>query len=162
MRFALLTTLLFSLFSASTPLFSQCANLITDDRVLDGTHILKTTTQTLVVRGKYSYSISLQSGTRGITARMFSKAGVEFNQDDEIIFMDVNQQRRSYRFIDIGEMKREGVTPVYHNLLQLDMAAIEWFEKGNITTIYIKNNISTGRFSDPIPLHFFDTVRKVD
>ena len=44
--------------------------------------------QTMVVRGNYSYSLSLQSDDKGLTAKLISKGGVEFNQDDEIIFMD--------------------------------------------------------------------------
>ncbi|HQU61373.1 MAG TPA: cell envelope integrity protein TolA, partial [Saprospiraceae bacterium] len=121
---------------------SQCEALITEDRVIEGTHVLRTINQTLVVRGNYTYSLELRSDNKGITAKMFSKAGVEFNQDDEIIFMDENTVRRSYRFIDMGEVITEGGTPVYYNILQLDLGAIQWFANSNITTLYIKNNIS--------------------
>ncbi|MCB0579927.1 MAG: hypothetical protein KDD10_11550, partial [Phaeodactylibacter sp.] len=121
---------------------SQCETLIAEDKVIDGTHILRTTTQTLVVRGNYTYSMELRSDSKGITAKVYSKAGVEFNQDDEIIFMDVNGMRRSYRFVGMGEMEREGGTPVYHNILQLDLAAIQWFAGTGINVLYIKNNIS--------------------
>ena len=121
---------------------SQCEALIVEDKVIDGTHVLRTINQTLVVRGNYTYSMELRSNSKGITAKLFSKAGVEFNQDDEIIFMDDNGMRRSYRFVGMGEMEREGGTPVYHNILQLDLAAIQWFANSGINVLYIKNNIS--------------------
>ena len=57
--------------------------------------------------------------------------------------MDNNDARKSYRFIEMGEMSRQGSgTPVHQNTLQLDLAAIEWFSKVPIKTLYIKNNIS--------------------
>ncbi|MCB0568268.1 MAG: hypothetical protein KDC66_00815, partial [Phaeodactylibacter sp.] len=72
---------------------SQCDALIVEDRVIEGTHILRTSMQTLVVRGNYTYSLELRSDNKGVTAKVYSKAGVEFNQDDEIIFMDENTVR---------------------------------------------------------------------
>jgi len=136
----LLTTLFLILnFWASA---QNCTNVIKDDRIISGTHILKTNPVTLVVRGNYTYSIMLMSDSKGITAKMFSKGGVSFNQDDEIIFMDNTSQRKSYRFIETGELKRGKGTPTYENILALDMAAIKWFATSNINTIYIKNNIS--------------------
>ncbi|MCB0588984.1 MAG: hypothetical protein KDD06_27095, partial [Phaeodactylibacter sp.] len=141
MRFVPFVLLLLFCCSAQNAI-SQCDALIAEDKVLDGTHVLRTTNQTLVVRGNYTYSLELRSDSKGITAKMYSKAGVEFNQDDEIIFMDVNSTRRSYRFIGMGEMEREGGTPVYNNILQLDLAAIQWFASSGINVLYIKNNIS--------------------
>ena len=91
--------------------FSQaqnCATQIEQDKIISGTHILRSKAKTLVVRGNYSYAIHLSSDNKGITALMTSKGGVEFNQDDEVIFMDANKTRRSYRFIGMGEMTTGG------------------------------------------------------
>ncbi|MEM1217664.1 MAG: hypothetical protein AAGH79_02075 [Bacteroidota bacterium] len=120
----------------------NCSSFIADDRVIGGTHLLKTHPQTLVVRGNYSYSIELLTDDKGVLGKMYSKAGVDFNQGDEIIFMDDKSTRKAYRFIEMGEMKAESGTPVHVNLLQLDVAAVDWFSNTNIVTIYIKNNIS--------------------
>ncbi|RMF00759.1 MAG: hypothetical protein D6772_05905, partial [Bacteroidetes bacterium] len=120
----------------------DCAALIVDNRVINQIHILKSQAQTLVVRGSYSYAITLMSDDKGITALMESKGGIEFNQGDEVIFMDANRTRRSYRFTGMGEMLNEGGIPVYTNYLQLAMTAAEWFANSKITTIYLKNNIS--------------------
>ena len=123
--------------------FAQnCSSFIADDRIIGGTHLLKTHPQTLVVRGNYSYSIELITDEKGVLGRVYSKGGVDFNQGDEIIFMDGTSTRKAYRFIEMGEMKTESGTPIHVNLLQLDVAAVEWFSNSNIVTIYIKNNIS--------------------
>jgi hypothetical protein len=133
---------LFMAFLPPLKMSAQCESQIVEDRVIEGTHTLRTMNQTLVVRGNYTYSMELISDKKGITAKVYSKAGVEFNQDDEIIFMDDNTVRRAYRFIGALEASQEGATPVYTNILQLDLAAIQWFASVGINTIYIKNNIS--------------------
>ncbi|MEL6973077.1 MAG: hypothetical protein AAFO02_23135, partial [Bacteroidota bacterium] len=143
MRISIVLVALVSLFSSFFSLQAQtCDQHIADDRIIAGTHILRSVQTTMVVRGNYSYALALMSDDKGITARMESSGGIEFNQDDEVIFMDANQVRRSYRFIGMGEMERQGGIPVHTNLLQLDMTALQWFSDNNITTIYLKNNIS--------------------
>jgi len=108
-----------SLFFATFQLSAQdCSKLIAEDKNIEGTHILRMKTQTLVVRGTYSYSIELMTDDKGVIARVYSKAGVDFNLGDEIIFMDNNNIRKSYRFIEMGEMSTEGTTPVHSNILQ--------------------------------------------
>ena len=48
---------------------------------------------------------------KGILAKVFSKGGVDFNQGDELIFMDQAKIRRSYRFIEMGEVSRATGAP---------------------------------------------------
>jgi len=97
---------------------------------------------TVVVRGGYSYGMHFSNTEDGVVAVVYSKAGQEINQDDEFIFVDANNKRKSYRFIDMGEVEKEGSVPVYMNTLQLDLPAIDWFSSTNITAIYLRNNIS--------------------
>ncbi|MCI5082608.1 MAG: hypothetical protein MRY78_12990, partial [Saprospiraceae bacterium] len=143
MKYALRYFSLLLLMLAHFQLASQnCSEIIVEDRIINGTHMVRTVSKTMVVRGNYSYALEFLTNSKGVTAKVYSKAGVEFNIDDEIIFMDANKNRKSYRFIEMGEMVREKGTPVYQNILQLDIAAMEWFERSQITTIYIKNNSS--------------------
>ena len=120
----------------------DCTVHINEDKVIGGTHILRSHQKTLVVRGNYSYSVMLSSDEKGITALMISNGGIEFNQDDEVIFMDANKTRRSYRFVGMGEVNTERGVPIHSNVLQLDVAALNWFSSNVITTLYLKNNIS--------------------
>jgi len=123
--------------------FAQnCGSWIAENKFVGNFQQIKTKSQTLVVRGNYSYAIEFMNDKKGVVAQVFSKNGVEFNQEDEIIFVDQASNRKSYRFVGMGEVVRQGGTPVYQNILQLDLAAISWFSSSIITTIYIKNNIS--------------------
>ncbi|MFN7119815.1 MAG: hypothetical protein ACK4TA_23680, partial [Saprospiraceae bacterium] len=138
-----LSSLLIALFTyfGWANLFAQdCTAFITKNVTIGGKHIVQSQSQVLVVRGSYSYSLEFISDEKGITAKVFSKGGVELNQEDEVIFVDSNNVRRSYRFIEMVELTKEGNMPVYQNLLQLNLAAIEWFSSADIAIIYIKNN----------------------
>ncbi|MBK8705953.1 MAG: hypothetical protein IPN33_21955 [Saprospiraceae bacterium] len=137
--------LFLSWFVLFTPLWlfgQDCGAWIAENKVVGGTHILRSQPVTLVVRGNYSYSIEIMSDDRGIIAKMYSKAGVEFNQEDELIVLDMGQNRRSFRFIGMGEMTQDKGTPVHQNILQLDLPAVQWFSSSDIATLYIKNNIN--------------------
>ena len=81
---------LFSFLSFAGIHAQNCSGQIADDKVIEGIHILRTNAITMVVRGNYSYSIELINDNKGVTATVYSKNGVEFNQDDEIIFMDLS------------------------------------------------------------------------
>ena len=103
-----LLTLIFlsSLFSISYG--QSCSSVIVDNVVVGGAQLLKTKPITLVVRGNYSYSMELMANDHGIQAKMSSLAGVELNQDDEIIFMNIADKRKSFRFIEMGEISKKG------------------------------------------------------
>ncbi len=121
---------------ASSQVMAQnCAGIIVEDKVIGSMHLLRSSPQTIVVRGTYTYSIDLRNDNAGIVARVYSKGGELFNQNDELIFIDVNNARHSYRFIQMGEMLRDGGAPVHQNTLRLDLAAIEWFANNQIATI---------------------------
>ena len=136
--FPLLLILILPVFAIA----QNCGSVIVQNRMISGTQFVTSNLQTIVVRGNYSYSLEFMSNEKGILARVFSKSGVEFNQDDEIIFMDRSSVRKSYRFIEMGEVVNKSGTPVHQNILQLDLAALEWFSSSMINVIYIKNNIS--------------------
>ena len=134
---------LFLLFGAFYTGFSQsCDALIAEDKIIGGAHLLRSHPATLVVRGSYTYSLELMSSDKGITAKIYSKGGVEFNQDDELIFMDINQNRRSFRFVEMGEMNMDRGTPIHMNVVQLDLKAVQWFATSDLLVLYIKNNIN--------------------
>jgi len=137
----MLGLLVFGLLSSPLPA-QDCTSQLVEDRIVNGTHLLRTAPQTMVVRGNYTYSLELLSDERGITARVFSKGGVVFREDDEIIFIDVNSLRRSYRFFGRLITEKEGSTPVHSNFLQLDLEAIRWLAAVNLQTLYIKDNVN--------------------
>jgi hypothetical protein len=120
----------------------SCNDYIAEDRTIAGLHLVTTVPQTIVIRGNYTYSMQIFSDQKGILARVFSKGGVDFNQGDEIIFIDATGVRKAYRFIEMGELNQEGNTPVFSNVLQLDLATVNWFATSSVNTFFIKNNIT--------------------
>jgi len=91
-RYFLHFLILVSCLTVGSKLGAQdCSRVIASNKTIDGTLILQTNQVTLVVRGTYSYGLILINDEKGITGRMFSKGGVSFNQNDEIIIMDGNK-----------------------------------------------------------------------
>ena len=123
------------------PSFSQnCTTAISEENEFADVHMLKSRLQLLIVRDLISYGLEIGNNDKGVQAIFHSRGGKSLEQDNEIIFMDNNKERRGYKFIDPGEMTQESGVPVYTNTLQLDLAALEWFSHSIITTIYLKNN----------------------
>ena len=125
----------------TTSSFSQnCATAISEENEFADVHMLKSKWQVLIVRGGISYGLEIVNDDKGVQAIFHSRGGITLEQDNEVIFTDNNKERRGYKFVDLGEMKQEAGVPVYSNTLQLDLAALEWFSRSIITTIYLKNN----------------------
>ena len=135
------TCLVFSLFALPNLSYSQCAEIIKEDKNIGGVQVLSTNPQTIVVRGTYTYSIDFRIENSSIVSKVYSKGGELFNQNDELIFIDDNKNRRSYRFVEMGEMIRDGGTPVHQNTLEIDLAALDWFAQNDMEVIFIKNNV---------------------
>ena len=133
--------LILAVFSLSQVSYSQCADLIKEDKVIGGAQVLQSNPQTIVVRGTYTYSIDFRIENNGLVSKVYSKGGELFNQNDELVFIDEMKNRRSYRFIEMGEMVRDGGTPVHQNTLDIDVAALEWFAQNKMVVIFIKNNV---------------------
>jgi len=101
---------------------------------------IETVLQTLAVREKYSYSIEFLYEKNKITANVYSKGGVKFNQGDEIIFMDTSDIRKVFKFFQIGRKLTKDGASVFGNAIQLDLEEVKWLANASIKTIYIKNN----------------------
>lgn len=122
-----------------TSVVAQCP-FIKENKVVGDYQQLKSNEQSLVIRGDYSYLLQFVNSNKGITGRMISEAGVALEQDDEVVFMDNQNTRRSYKFVEQGELDtKSGGKPRYLNSLQLDASAVQWMANSTITTIYIKN-----------------------
>ena len=79
--------LLCSLFALGTPVGSQdCTTIIKENKKIAGVQIVRSGTVTFVVRGNYNYGIEFFTDEKGIFARLISTGGIEFNQDDQVVF----------------------------------------------------------------------------
>ena len=135
----LMNLLVFIFFNTPLSISAQnCSGMIIDNRVVGNTHFLRAATMTLIVRGDYSYELEFSNNEKGVSARITSKNGVEFNQGDEMIFVDVNNTRKTYRFVEMGDVRGR----IFQNVLQLDMPAMAWFSETTITTFYILSKVT--------------------
>ncbi|MEZ4919618.1 MAG: hypothetical protein R2792_11000 [Saprospiraceae bacterium] len=124
------------------PSFSQdCSKQIIDNKKHSGVHLLVSTNLAIVVRAKYTYQMQIFSNEKGVFARMTSVGGIEFNQDDQVVFFDVAGNERAYRFVNMDEVL-PGAVPSHRNNLQIDLEAIDWFSKSTITSIHFINFVS--------------------
>ena len=129
----------FILFVASNSLSAQdCQKWIVENKKINEFQITRTKPITVVVRSSYTYSIELFSNEKGLFARMTSIGGIEFNQDDQVVFVDASGYERAYKFVNMGEVGT-GSVPTYRNNLRLDKEAVEWLSANPITGINLVN-----------------------
>ena len=120
-------------------LFSQdCGILVKENKKVNNIQIVSTASLTVVVRGSYNYSIEFFTNEKGIFGRMTSVGGIEFNQDDQVVFVDVNNKEQAYRFIGMDELL-PGTVPTHRNNLRLDLEAVKWLSETTITGINFIN-----------------------
>ncbi|HNM25828.1 MAG TPA: hypothetical protein PKL15_10375, partial [Saprospiraceae bacterium] len=138
--FALLTL------SISWPALAQdCNSVILENKKISGTQIVRTSSLTIVVRGSYNYSIEFFTDEKGVFARMISQGGIEFNQDDLVIFVDNTGREQTYKFFSMGEVGT-GSVPTHKNNLRLDLDAIQWLSESNITGINFVNFVDRQKY----------------
>ena len=124
----------FVCFSAFSLLAQDCASVIKENKKISGIQIANSASLTVVVRGGYNYSIEFFTNEKGIFARMTSVGGIEFNQDDQVAFIDATGKEQSYKFIGMDELMT-GTVPTHRNNLRLDLEAMQWLSNANLTGI---------------------------
>ena len=94
--------LLCGLFALGTPVGAQdCTTIIKENKKIAGVQIVRSGTVTFVVRGNYNYGIEFFTDEKGIFARLISTGGIEFNQDDQVVFVDASGVERAYKFVGL-------------------------------------------------------------
>ena len=86
------------------PIASQCNDFIVEDNRVSSTQFLKTEFVKIIVRGNYSYYIRFESNDQGVFAVVHSINGGILNPNDEIIFIDREQTRKRFRFVNRGSI----------------------------------------------------------
>lgn len=138
-------TLLITLLINSTIQAQDCSGIIQENKKISGIQIVRTDLVTIVVRGGYNYGIEFFTDEKGIYARMTSVGGIEFNQDDQVVFVDFTGKERAYKFINLGEVV-PGNVPTHRNNLQLDLEAINWLSSTTITGVNLVNFVDRQKY----------------
>lgn len=143
-RILLLLTLL--AFSFSQGIQAQdCSKIIKENKKISGIQIANTANLSVVIRGGYTYFVEFFTNEKGIFARFTSQGGIEFNQDDQVVFVDANGKEKAYKFTGMDELIA-GAVPTHRNNLRLDMAAIQWLAESNITGINFINFVDRQKY----------------
>lgn len=123
----------------------DCSSTIKENKKISGIQIVRTDLVTIVVRGGYNYGLEFFTDEKGIYARMTSVGGIEFNQDDQVVFVDFTGKERIYKFISLGEVV-PGNVPTHRNNLQLDLDAIKWLSNTTITGVNLVNFVNRQKY----------------
>lgn len=130
---------------ASNSKAQDCSPVIKENKKISGIQIVRTDLITIVVRGGYNYGIEFFTDEKGIYARMTSAGGIEFNQDDQVQFVDFTGKERIYKFVSLGEVV-PGNVPTHRNNLQLDLEAIQWLAGTTITNVNLVNFVDRQKY----------------
>ncbi len=136
----LLITLLPSISTAQ-----DCSKIIKENKKITGTQIASTSQLAVVIRGGYTYFIEFFTNEKGIFAKFTSQGGIEFNQDDQVVFVDAGGKERAYKFTGMDELV-PGAVPTHRNNLRLDLEATQWLAEANITGINFINFVDRQKY----------------
>ena len=114
--------LLLILLIPSITVAQDCSKTIRENKRISGIQIAATNQLAVVIRGAYTYSVEFFTDEKGIFARFTSLGGIEFNQDDQVVFVDASGQEKAYKFIGLDE-RLPGTVPTHQNNLRLDLEA---------------------------------------
>lgn len=120
---------------------TSCSNSFDENNKLSSIHFLKTKTFPIIIRTNHSYRMQLGNGVNGPYLKLLSYGADKLNKNDEVIFVDANQKRQTFVFVQDNESVQEkGVT--YHtNTLFITSEDMEWFCNNRVDVIFIKFNL---------------------
>ena len=93
----LLSFILLLAFASSQNLQAQdCSKVIKENKKISGIQLANTSTLSVVIRGGYTYFIEFFTNEKGIFAKFTSQGAIEFNQDNQVVFVEAAGKERAY------------------------------------------------------------------
>ncbi len=136
--------LLLFLFPAVT--FGQdCSKVIKENKKISGIQIASSSQLAVVIRSGYTYFIEFYTNEKGVFAKFTSQGGIEFNQDDQVVFVDAAGRERAYKFTGMDELL-PGAVPTHRNNLKLDLEATQWLAESSIIAINFINFVDRQKY----------------
>ena len=123
----------------------DCAKNIKENKKISGVQIANTSQLAVVVRGGYTYFIEFFANEKGVFAKFVSQGGIEFNQDDQVVFVDASGKEKAYKFTGMDELM-PGAVPTHRNNLRLDLEAMQWLSASNVIGINFINFVDRQKF----------------
>ncbi len=133
------------LFLIQFPLYSQdCASRIDENYNINGTSFIKTSPETVLIRGDFSYKFCFYSNSDGLFLEVQSISGENLKMGDELILVDQIGNRENFPFIFEGEFERKNEgKAVIKNTIVLTPDDVRWLTKNNIKIMYIFNTTTS-------------------
>ena len=133
------------LFLIQFPLYSQdCASKIDENYNVNGTSFIKTSPETVLIRGDFSYKFCFYSNSDGLFLEVQSISGENLKMGDELILVDQIGNRENFPFIFEGEFERKNEgKAVIKNTIVLTPDDVRWLTKNNIKIMYIFNTTTS-------------------
>src|SRR5690349_4686025 len=123
----------------------DCSKTIKENKKITGIQIANTAQLAIVIRGGYTYFVEFFTNEKGIFAKFTSQGGIEFNQDDQVVFVDATGKERAYKFTGMDELM-PGAVPTHRNNLRLDLDATQWLAESSITGINFINFVDRQKY----------------
>ncbi|MFN7833847.1 MAG: hypothetical protein ACK5Q2_17845, partial [Bacteroidota bacterium] len=144
-RLITVTTLFCSL--VFTSVFAQdCGKVIKENKKVSGVQFASTSQLSIVIRSGYIYFLELFTDETGIYARLTSQGGIEFNRDDQVVFVDAGGQERAFKFVGNDERVPGASVPTHKNKLGLDTESLKWIGESNIVGINFINFVDRQKY----------------
>lgn len=133
------------LFLIQCSLYSQdCASKIDENYNVNGTSFIKTSPETVLIRGDFSYKFCFYSNSDGLFLEVQSISGENLKMGDELILVDQIGNRENFPFIFEGEFERKNEgKAVIKNTIVLTPDDVRWLTKNNIKIMYIFNTTTS-------------------
>lgn len=118
--------------------WGQTSSIFKQDIKQSHLHFLETVPITFVIRGNYTYSFQLVNNEKGMQGSLISKDGVRPEKGDELIFVNVHNDRKSFEFYANPDVVKKSGRPIYQNYFFIDNEDIQWLLTYKISNFYIK------------------------
>lgn len=119
----------------------NCLNLMDENNKVSSIHFLKSKSIPIILRSSHSYRLQLGNGVKGPYIKLFSLGADKLNKNDEVIFIDQNQRRQTFKFADENETINDRGVSIHSNTLYLSKEDMEWFCVNRIDVVFIRFNL---------------------
>jgi hypothetical protein len=119
----------------------DCEKFILQDSKKGDVHYLTSSEITLIIRGNLRLTLSLVHDARGVLGDVILKDGGILNQNDEIILLDANEERKNFRFRELGMLNDRDGIPVSTNTIEIGYEGLEWLASKRMKVLYLRKNL---------------------
>ena len=120
----------------------DCKDVFSKNITVGSRQSIETKSMILHTQTDFDYEVVILVGEEGITARLTSTdAARPLEKDTKIMFVADDNDKKVFSFIQEGVKINVRNRSGYTNVLQLDMAALDWFASKNMKSLRVVDMI---------------------